>query len=287
MRICRFNRDRLGLVSADGEYLIDVSEALEQLPSLNWPLVHGDPLFAHLAELVPAIISVAEGKPRIPINSVRLESPVATPSKIIAAPVNYQKHLDEANADAGINFGVEQKTIADYGLFLKAASALVGPADGVVLPPLDRRIDHELELAVIIGKPGRHIEQANAFDHVAGYAIGLDMTIRGLEDRSWRKSFESFAVLGPWIATKDEIADPGALDMLLTLDGEVRQRANTRDLVWNIPKLIEYASATYTLYPGDIILTGTPEGVAPVSPGDIMVCSIGGIGAMKVAVRVA
>lgn len=285
MRICRFDDDRLGLVSADGKVLIDATGVLSKLPDLYWPLGFGDPFYAHLDMLMPALRAVAAESSTIPIASVRLESPVATPSKIIAAPINFHQPLDKANADAGINFGAKQKTIADYGLLLKAASALVGPAAGVELPALDRRIDHELELAVIIGKCGRYIAQADALDHVAGYAIGLDMTIQGLEDRSWRKSFESFAVLGPWMVTKDELTDPSALDMLLTINGEARQKANTRDLVWNIPKLIEYASSTYTLYPGDIIMTGTPEGVGPVSAGDIMICSIDQIGTMDVAVR--
>jgi 2-keto-4-pentenoate hydratase/2-oxohepta-3-ene-1,7-dioic acid hydratase in catechol pathway len=284
MRICRFDDDRLGLVLADGAAVADVTAALDALPALRWPLPPGDPLVANLARLHPVIERLAATAPRRRRAEIRLRSPVANPSKIIAAPVNYLRHVEEARADRGINFGADVKTIDHYGLFLKAATSLVGPGDGVRLPPLDRRIDHEVELAVIIGRSGYHVPRERAMEHVAGYAIALDMTVRGPEDRSWRKSFDSFAVLGPWLVTADEIADPGTLDLSLAVDGVMRQSSNTRALIFDVPKLVEYAAAAYTLYPGDIIMTGTPDGVAPVKPGDVMTCTIAGIGAMEVAV---
>jgi len=285
MKLCRFDQVRLGLVTDDGLEVIDVTSALESLPSLKWPLPYGDPLIAHLDELRPQIAECGLKGPRLPIDAVQFDSPVATPSKIIAAPVNYAKHLAEARADKGINFGVAQRRIDQYGLFLKAASCLVGPSHGVYLPTTDRRIDHELELAVVIGKRGRDIARAHALEYVAGYALALDMTIRGEEDRSWRKSHDSFAVLGPWLVTADEIPDPGALEFSLVIGQQCRQAANTRDLIFDVPRLIEYASATYTLHPGDIIMTGTPEGVGPVAAGDIMKCTMSGIGSMSVAVH--
>jgi 2-keto-4-pentenoate hydratase/2-oxohepta-3-ene-1,7-dioic acid hydratase in catechol pathway len=285
MKLCRFDHDRLGLVTTDELAVIDVTPALEALPVLKWPLPYGDPMIAHLDELRPRIAECGLTGRRLPMEAIRFDSPVATPSKIIAAPVNYAKHLDEARADQGINFGVAPKRIDQYGLFLKASSSLVGASYGVYLPTTERRIDHELELAVVIGRSGRDIARSQAMRYVAGYALALDMTIRGEEDRSWRKSYDSFAVLGPWLVTADEIADPGTIDLSLVIGGHSRQAANTRDLIFDVPRLIEYASATYTLHPGDIIMTGTPEGVGPVAAGDIMQCSMSLIGSMSVAVH--
>jgi 2,4-diketo-3-deoxy-L-fuconate hydrolase len=283
VRLCRFDRDRLGLVL--GEEVVDVSVALDSLQSYRWPLPPGDPLIAGLAGLRPKIAALAATGTRKPLSELALDSPVANPSKIIAAPVNYLKHIAESRADAGINFGSDVKSIDHYGLFLKSSTALVGVAEGVRLPSLDRRMDHEVELAVVIGKPGFRISREAALDYVAGYAIGLDMTVRGPEDRSWRKSFDTFAVLGPYLVTADELGDPGHLDFSIKVNGTIRQRANTSDLIFDVAKLIEYASAAYRLYPGDIIMTGTPEGVGPVVPGDEMECWIERIGTMRVKVR--
>ena len=284
MRLARYDDDRLGVV--EGDRILDVSTVLERLPALRWPLPLGDVLIARLEDLRPEIARLAADAPAKPLAEVRLLSPVANPSKIIAAPVNYQKHLDEARADAAIHHGAELKTIDHYGLFLKANSALVGPGEGIRLRFPERRNDHEVELAAVIGREGSDIAAERALDHVVGYAIGLDMTVRGPEDRSLRKSIDSYAVLGPWLVTADEIADPGTLDLELTLNGELRQRSNTRHLIFDVPKLIAYASAAYTLYPGDVIMTGTPEGVGPVAAGDVIEAEIEGIGRMTVEVRV-
>jgi len=283
MRLCRFDDDRLGLVL--GEEIRDVTQALDVLPAVRWPVPRGDLMIANLTALRARIDEIAKAAPVVERSRIRLLSPVANPGKIIAAPVNYAAHLDEARADAGIHFGREIKTIDDYGLFLKASSSLVGCDEGVVVGRAPRRIDHEVELAVVIGPGGRDIAEADALSHVAGYMIGLDMSVRGTEDRSYRKSLDSFTVLGAHLVTADEIADPGALDLGLSVNGEVRQASNTRHLIYDIPKLIAYASAAYTLDAGDVILTGTPEGVGPVHPGDTMSARIEGIGRMEVAVR--
>jgi 2-keto-4-pentenoate hydratase/2-oxohepta-3-ene-1,7-dioic acid hydratase in catechol pathway len=121
--------------------------------------------------------------------------------------------------------------------------------------------------------------------YVAGYAIGLDITIRGTEDRSFRKSPDSYTVLGPWLVTADEIPNPGHLDLGITVNGEVRQKSNTKHMILGVPELIELASSFYTLHPGDIISTGTPEGVSPIVPGDTIVATIEKIGTMEVRVR--
>jgi len=283
MRFCRFDDNRLGVVV--GDEVRDVTAVVDHLPPLAWPLPPGDHFFNHLDTLRPLMEEAAAAAPARPLSAVRLLSPVANPGKIVAAPVNYQLHLDESRADTQINFGSHVKTIDDYGVFLKAPSSLIGAGQEVVADWPDRRIDHEVELALVIGKKGFRISEAEALDHVAGYLIGLDMTIRGTEDRSFRKSLDTFTVLGPWVVTADEIADPGNLDLQISIGDELRQKSNTSLLVWGVAKLIAYASKAYTLYPGDVIMTGTPEGVAPVSPGDTMRASIEGIGEMHVKVK--
>jgi 2,4-diketo-3-deoxy-L-fuconate hydrolase len=282
MRFCRFDDDRLGVVR--GSLVHDVTPVLDHLPPLRWPVPRGDHVFNHLDTLRPAMEALADTVPGVPVASVRLLSPVANPGKIVAAPVNYQLHLDESRADTQINFGTQVKTIADYGVFLKATSSMIGAGETVVADWPDRRIDHEIELALVIGRKGFRITEADALSHVAGYMIGLDMTIRGTEDRSFRKSLDTFTIFGPHVVTADEIGDPGNLDFEIKVNGESRQKSNTRLLIWNVQKLISYASKAYTLYPGDVIMTGTPEGVAPVVPGDTMHAWIDRIGEMSVAV---
>jgi 2-keto-4-pentenoate hydratase/2-oxohepta-3-ene-1,7-dioic acid hydratase in catechol pathway len=284
MRICRFDDNRVGLV-IDGGVADVTAIAAAGLAPMRWPLPPGDAFIRRLPELRAALEGAAATAPRLAASGVKLLSPVANPGKIVGAPVNYLRHMEESRADPGINFGSDVRTIERYGLFLKATSSLVGAGEGVVCGPADRRTDHELELAVVIGGGGRDIAEADALGHVAGYAIGLDMTIRGPEDRSYRKSLDTFSVLGPWLVTADAFGDPGAVDMELTVNGDARQQANTRDLIFPVPRLIAYASRAYRLDPGDVIMTGTPEGVAPVVPGDVMDCRIEGIGAMRVEVR--
>lgn len=285
MRLCRFDENRIGIVS--GNEIADVSAALDVLPSRRWPIPHGDLLIANLDKVRSRAETLVSTAPRRKLDAVKLESPVANPSKIIAAPVNYMKHVEEARADAGINFGTDIKTIDHYGLFLKSNTSLIGPGDAVRLPALERRMDHEIELAIIIGKEGYRIPEARALDYVAGYAVSLDMVIRGTEDRSWRKSYDTFSVLGPWLTTPDEVKDPNNLDFWIKVNGETRQASNTKYLTFGLAKLISYASQAYRLYSGDIIMTGTPEGVGPVVPGDIMECWIDQVGEMQVAVTLA
>ncbi|ANB74997.1 2-hydroxyhepta-2,4-diene-1,7-dioate isomerase [Paraburkholderia phytofirmans OLGA172] len=285
MKICRFDDDRLGVV--EGDSVRDVTAALDVLPLHRYPLPTVDPLIANLAQVADEIRRIAPSAPLRPLADVRLLSPVANPGKVVAAPVNYKKHLEEARAQVEVHHNNQVAEIQKIGLFLKATSSIVSPAAGVELQHLDRRNDHEAELAVIIGKTGRNITQAQAFDYVAGYAVGLDMTARGPEERSLRKSIDSFTVLGPWMVTADEVADPSNIDFWLTVNGQPRQKANTKDLILGIAELIEFASSFYTLHPGDILLTGTPEGVGPVLPGDTIDCAFDGVGQIRVAVRAA
>lgn len=283
MRICRYNDDKLGLIK--GDQLIDVTIAFDGIPKTGWPRPHGDAMVANIDAIRVGIEANRKMGYVQGVNNVVLKSPVANPTKIIGAPANYRDHVAEAQDDAEINFGREIKTINEYGLFLKANSALVGPGEGITLGHTDRRNDHEIELAVIIGKTAKNVAYDDALDVVAGYSIGLDNTVRGVEDRSLRKSLDSYAVLGPWITTADEIDDPDDLDFQITVNGEVRQESNTKYLIYDCRKLIEYASKFYTLYPGDILMTGTPKGVGPIEPGDHLVCQVDIIGKMEVEVR--
>ena len=280
MRIARFDDNRVGIVRDDGIH--DVTSALDALPSHRHPFPRHDALIANLQ-----LLKNAKAGKVVPLEKAKLLSPVANPGKIMAAPVNYTKHLEEALADKGIHHGNLVSEIHKAGIFLKATSAVVGAGEGVKLVHTDRRNDHEVELAIVIGKKGRNIAANDAAGHIAGYCIGLDMTIRGTEDRSFRKSPDSYCVLGPWLVTPDEVGDPGALEIEIAVNGQTRQKANTRDLILGVPALIEWASSFYTLHPGDVLLTGTPQGVGPVKPGDVMQATLERIGTMKVNVTAA
>ena len=287
MRLCRFEDTRLGLV--EGSQIRDVTAALEVLPAYRYPLPRHDALIANLDAVTARVREISGHAAVLPLDGIRLQSPVANPGKIIAAPVNYQQHLTEVKGDAALhqNNPAHTITIQQAGLFLKAASSLVGPGEGVAVRKPDRRTDHEVELAFVIGKKASNVARGDALSYIAGYGIGLDITIRGSEDRSFRKSPDSYSVLGPWLVTADEIPNPGELDLTIAVNGQTRQSSNTRNMILGVPELLELASSFYTLYPGDIILTGTPEGVSPIVPGDKIVACIEKIGTMEVEVRAA
>lgn len=285
MWLCRFDDNRLGVVS--GAEVRDVTAVLDRLPAASYPYPPHDALIAGLERLRPEIERLAATAAALPLERAKLLSPVANPGKIIAAPVNYRKHLEEALADKGIHHGNLVQEIHRAGMFLKATSSVCGPGEGVRLVHLDRRNDHEVELAVVIGRRGKNIPKVEALQHVAGYCIGLDMTLRGPEERSLRKSPDSYCVLGPWLVTREEIDDPGRLGISLEVNGELRQDAHTSDLILGVAELIAWGSSFYTLHPGDVLLTGTPQGVGPVRPGDVMRARIERIGSMRVAVSAA
>ena len=206
MRLCFFDDYRLGVV--DNDAIRDVSEVLDEIAPQRYPFARDDAFIARLPQLMPKIAAAAEGKPAIAPTRVRLRSPVPNPGKLIAAPVNYQAHLDEAIADPGTFARAHVRRIQETGLFLKATSALAGAGDGIVLSHPGRRSDHEIELAAVIGRRCKNVSKAEALGCVAGYCIGLDITIRGPEERSLRKSPDSYAVLGPWLVTADELGPP-------------------------------------------------------------------------------
>jgi len=285
MKFCRYDDNRIGLVR--GRSVHDVTAVLEALPPLRYPAPFGDHLIAHLDGVRARMEQLADKAAPQPIEKVTFLSPVANPSKIIGTPANYHAHVEEARRDAEIavyNAG-KQRTIEEQGLFLKASSSLVGPSAGVAIRFPERRTDHEAELGVVIGKKTGFVAEADALSVVAGYAIALDMVVRGKEDRSYRKSPDTYAVLGPWMVTADELGDPGALDFSLAVNGEVRQAANTREMIIGVARQISWASSVYTLYPGDVLMSGTCQGVAPVKPGDVMTLKFERIGEMNVPVR--
>ena len=289
MRICRFNDDRIGIVRPDGIH--DVTSILEKLPAIRYPFPVGDPLIANLEKWRPELEKLADATPAIDPKTVKFKSPVAHPSKIIGVPTNYAAHRAEMRADTTIHAGPRPDEpsgidlILKNGLFLKSNSSLVGPSEGVALRFPDRRNDHEAELGVIIGKTGSDIPEDKAYDYIVGYAMALDMVTRGKEDRSFRKSIDTYSVLGPWLVTFDEVPDPQNLNFELKVNGETKQKSNTSDMIMYIRQQISWASQFYTLHPGDIIMTGTCSGVGRVAPGDVMDFQMDIIGQMQIPIR--
>ena len=284
MRICRYDDDKLGVVIGDRVH--DVTAAQNKIRNKARYDMMGDAVIAALPGWRGRLEKMARKTPGRPLSEVKLLPPVARPSKVMAAPTNYRAHIEEMKPHEQ-NMPVRRSLdIGEAGIFLKANSALVGPSQGIPIRFPDRRNDHEVELVAIIGKEGSDIPRDKALDYVAGYCLGLDMTVRGPEDRSFRKSIDGYAVLGPWMVTADEIADPDDVPLTLRLNDEVRQDTNTKQMIYDLRRLIEFASSFYTLYPGDIYYTGTPEGVGPVKPGDWIVAqSSPPLGELRVRVR--
>jgi len=273
MRLARFDGGRIGIV-LDQE-IADIT-GIAGVDPAEWPATGVLRLIRDFDAKRAEIEAALESAPRKPLAAVRLETPVPWPNKVIAYPVNYHAHGKEMQA---------QYRATNQGFFLKPCSSLSGPADPVVLPNVPgREVHHESELAIIIGKQVRGLKREDWRGAVFGYACLLDMVVRGREERVFRKAYDSFCPVGPWIVTADEIEHPDQLGMKLWVGDELRQSANTRDLVLDIPGMVEMASAVMTLYPGDIIATGTPEGVGPVVAGDRIRIAIDQIGEMSVDV---
>lgn len=271
MKLALYDDFRLGIINND--QVIDAEHLVKDKQKYNDSMMYVIENYEEIKGALKDLEKTGKGKP---LSEVRLRQPVTKPGKIVAAPVNYLKHQQEMN---------EQHTIKDLGVFLKASSSVIGHGDMIELPFADRRTDHELELGFVIGKKGKDIKPENALDYIFGYICLNDVVIRGKEDRSYRKSFDTFTPIGPWIVTKDEISDPGNLEIKLTVNGEVRQHTNTKYLIYDVPKIIEYASECYTIYPGDVFATGTPEGVAPIQPGDEVTLDVEGVGKLTNKVK--
>lgn len=260
MRLATFDTDRIGLIQDD--HITDITAVVEQLGGRTGAMRR---LIQHWDEVD---VASANG-PYRPLSEVRLEPPVPDPTKIIAAPVNYRDHQSE----------MQQAThISSLGFFLKAPSSLLRPNGTVQLPYHDRRFDQEGELACVIGRRARQVSAEAALGYVFGYTGLLDMTMRGGEDRSNRKSFETFTPMGPWLVTADEFGDPTDVDLRCWVAGDLRQEATTADLIWDVAALVSYASWVTTLEPGDVIATGTPAGVGPVEDGDTIHLELSRVG---------
>ncbi|MCL6630262.1 MAG: fumarylacetoacetate hydrolase family protein [Armatimonadetes bacterium] len=216
---------------------------------------------------------------RFVVKNYRILSPIARPSKILALGRNYVAHAKE------LGHPVPTEPV----FFSKLNSAVIGPDDPVIHWKTLTRVDHEVELAIVIGKQGFSIPKNEALSYVAGYTIVNDVTARDMqtEDLSisnpWTRSkgFDTFCPIGPWIVLPDELSDPSNLDLEMRVNGEVRQKDNTRNMLFDVPTIISYLSEYCTLLPGDIIPTGTPEGISPVHPGDVMECFIEKIGVLR------
>ena len=283
MKLAVFNDYRLAVVCDDRLY--DVTSVLpasvQELPQqrMNWLIAN----WSLVRERVEAMYREAEP---IALDQVKLLPPSPHPSHVFAAPANYRKHVGELGARS-VSKG---RTAREQGFFLKAPGSLVGAGNRIVLPKGSiRRFDHESELAVIIGRTARNVPREEALDYVFGYSCLIDATMRiepgvAEEERSMRKSFATFTPLGPFLVTADEVDDAQSLRNQLWINGELKQDANTRDMIVGIAELIELISSVLTLSPGDVIATGTPEGVGQFSSGDRVKIAIEAVGEMSLDV---
>ncbi len=271
-------QERIGAVA--GSEIVDIQSADASLPGT----VQGV-LEAGAVEAVSRAVESGAGT-RTPLADARLASPLPRPPKIVCVGLNYLDHATEQNVP-----------LPEHPLlFSKATSSVVGPYDDVVLPAESEQVDYEVELAVVIGKTATAVSEADAYDYVAGYTVANDVSARDIQFRQqqWHqgKSYDTFCPMGPWLVTKDEIPDPNALAVKLTLNGTVLQDSNTDNLIFNIPTLVSRISSAMTLLPGDVISTGTPAGVGVfrdpkilLKAGDYMETWVEGIGTLKNHVR--
>lgn len=239
-------------------------------------------LISLLPTYVPAVKELEKNKtieniwPEI---GVSLAAPMPKPNRILAIGRNYAEHASEMGDD------IPSEPI----VFQKASTAVIGPDHPIVIPDDVGRIDYEGELAVVIGKMGRNISETDAMSYIVGYTLLNDITARDQQKRDFlrglpwfmSKSYDTFCPLGPCIITADEIRNPHALDLSVTVNGEVKQKVNTSEMIFKIPKLISYISRRITLEPGDIIATGTPPGIGPLKPGDTVDVTIDKIGTLS------
>lgn len=275
MKLARFTTEgatRIGKVV--GDCIIDLSAVVGTSHSMRAVL-----------EDLPAIRDELEAVsgPSFELSAVRLEAPINDPQKFLAIGMNYKAHAEEAAA-AGIATPTSQLW------FNKQVSCIAGPADDIIRYKVSEKLDYEAELAYVIGARCRDVKAAEAHKVIAGYLICNDVSVRDWQHRSptytLGKSFDTHGPIGPWITTSDEVPNPENLEMKLTVDGVVRQHARTNDLIYSIAEQIEYLTTVMTLYPGDVIATGTPAGVAAVDqnwlkPGQVCRIEIESLGSIE------
>ena len=275
MKLARFTHNgstRIGKVV--GDTVVDLSGTAGVGSSMR-------ALLTDLPKLRPALEAVTA--PALPLSEVTLEAPINDPQKYMAIGMNYEAHALEAEA-AGIKRPTSQLW------FNKQVSCINGPYGDIVRPAISEKVDYEAELGVIIGTRCRHVSVADARSVIAGYCVTNDVSVRDWQQRSptftLGKSWDTHGPIGPWITTDDEVADPHALEMWLTVNGVEKQRTMTGDMIYNIYDQIAYLSTVMTLEPGDIIATGTPSGVGIVTqtwlkPGDVVRVEVSGLGALE------
>jgi 2-keto-4-pentenoate hydratase/2-oxohepta-3-ene-1,7-dioic acid hydratase in catechol pathway len=269
------NGPRLGAVVND--QIVDLHTASGgSLPGDMLSLLQGGP------GMLAQAASVAEGASGQPADQVKLLAPIANPSKIVAIGLNYMDHCIETNA------AVPKQPL----IFTKFTTSIVGPGDAIRWDPaLTSQVDYEAELAVVIGRTASNVSEEEALEYVAGYTICHDVSARDLQfgDGQWvrGKSLDTFCPLGPWLVTGEEVADPHNLGIRCVLNGHTVQDSNTRELIFNVPTLVAYCSRSFTLLPGDIIITGTPSGVGVsrkpqlfLKHGDVVTVEIDGLGSL-------
>ena len=277
MRLVSFDDYQIGVIDQQ-DLVINVTSVLPELPPEFKPL-RMLLLIERWGDLRSQVEQMAADGSGASLDSVRLLPPVPSPRKIYAQPVNYKAHSEEMQASPW--GGAAPQVSSDQGMFLKASSSVSGPNDAIQLPYADRVIHHESELVMVIGKGGSQIPVNEALGHVFGYTCGLDMTVRGPEDRSKRKSFDTFAPIGSYIVTADEIADPQDLEINLWVNEELRQHAFTKDMIVDCKNQIANMSWVARMEPGDLVFTGTPEGVGSVAPGDLVTINISDVGELS------
>jgi 2-keto-4-pentenoate hydratase/2-oxohepta-3-ene-1,7-dioic acid hydratase in catechol pathway len=214
---------------------------------------------------------------------VKVNPPINNPSKIIALGLNYADHAEESGREAP----------KEPVIFCKAPSSIIGPEENVVIKPDIGRVDPEVEFAVIIGRKAKNVSKDDASHYIAGYTVLNDISARAMQSADFElrnpwfrsKSMDTFCPIGPYIVLPDEISPTEELNLEMKVNGEVRQKSNTKHLIFKVPDLIEYISGMITLEAGDIISTGTPSGIAPIKPGDIMEASVEKIGTLRNYVR--
>lgn len=216
------------------------------------------------------------------LESVRLRAPIPRPTKIVCLGLNYRDHALETNLP------IPEVPV----VFSKFTTSVIGPGEPILVPRQSEQVDYEVEFAFVIGRGGRHIPARRALEHVAGYTVCNDVSVRDLQMRTGQwvigKTFDTHCPMGPWLVTRDEVADPHALDISLAVNGETLQASNTRYLIFRVPDLVAYLSSVFTLEPGDVILTGTPSGVGMarkpprwLKPGDRVRAQIASLGVLE------
>lgn len=272
MRLVTFDEHRLGVLSGDG--VRDVTSVLGSYRPA-WPYAYMLEFLASFRAARPRIEELAQQAEPIPLDQVRLRAPISLPGKIVAVGANYALHHQEMGRR-----GMQGE------VFLKASSSVTGPGGVIQLPnTAGDEVHYEAELAVVVGDEAKDLDESNALDCVLGYTTLLDITVRGKGDRSRRKSYETFTPIGPAIVTADEVPDPHHLKIRLWCNDELRIEGSTSNLIYGIPQILRYVTSVMTLHPGDIIATGTPDGVGRIDGGDRLTIEIDDIGRMDLTVH--